>query len=287
MKEKLLNEFKKLKIKNLQKLNEYIDFCLQNNQNERIQGKTSYHHILPNKLFPEYSNLTNNKWNGSHLFYSDHYYSHFLFTEAIDDYSQLYAFCAMHNKDIKNDRISKNNLISPEEFQLKMEERSKKHSYYLTKINDDGTSIASTAALKAAETMKNGIRESAEKKRIETITKPIIINGIETTICKEKNRKSLLTKRKIIIIDGVETTIEKEAAKKSRETQTKYGPKFNIYHINGKLISENVPLRKVRELSQSLEFKTKEDYLGKTKRSKITLNIHNRLHLIGYYVEKI
>jgi hypothetical protein len=193
----------------------------------------------------------------------------------------------MHNKDIKNDRISKNDLISPEEFQLKMEERSKKHSDYLTKINDDGTSIASVAALKAAETMKNGIRESAEKKRIETITKPIIINGIETTICKEKNRKGLLTKRKIIIIDGVETTIEKEAAKKSRETQTKYGSKFNIYHINGKLISENVPLRKVRELSQSLEFKTKEDYLGKTKRSKITLNIHNRLHLIGYYVEKI
>lgn len=53
--------------------------------------------------------------------YSDHYYvhyyAHYLLTEAIDNHSMLLAFTAMHNKDIKNGRITKADLIPAEEFQ--------------------------------------------------------------------------------------------------------------------------------------------------------------------------
>lgn len=202
----LLTLFKNnaINIKSDNKLQEYIAFCINNNQNNRIQGKTSHHHILPNKLFPEYSNLKENDWNGSHLLYYDHYYAHFLLTEAIDDYSMLYSFCAMHNKDLINGRLTKEDLIPPQDFQKKMEERGIKHSKYLTNVNDDSNSIAKIAA----------------KKMMMTKLKPITINGEETTILKEANIKRVKIMTATILIDGRETTIYKESHKKYSKTMT-------------------------------------------------------------------
>ena len=190
-----------INIKCEQKLQEYVNFCIDNNQNDRIQGKTSHHHILPNKLFPEYSNLKENDWNGSHLLYSDHYYAHWLLTESIDEFTMLYAFCAMHNKDFANNRLSVEDLINPNDFQNKMQERGIKHSLYLTNTHN-GCSIAKTAA----------------KKMMETKLKPIIINGVETTIYKESIAKRIKTMTAPIILDGVVTTIYKESSKKYSKT---------------------------------------------------------------------
>ena len=290
MKNKIIDKLSKLKVKNIEKLQEYINYCIDNNQNDRIQGKTSHHHILPNKLFPEYSNLKENDWNGSHLLYSDHYYAHWLLTEAIDDYSMLHSFCSMHNKDVANKRLSSEDLIDMKKFQNKMEERSKSHSKYLLElVVYDGQIITrgSICARKSAITMAGSIREEAEKKRMETINKVIIIDGKETTIAKEKSKKGILTKRQPIIINGIETTIEKEAARKSAESQTKNGAHYDIHHINGAIIDTNVPIRKLRSISQGLPKTTKENYLGKSIRSKINLNNYNRLHLIGYYVVRV
>lgn len=74
------------------------------------------HHILPNKLFPEYKNLKENPWNGNHLLYSEPYYAHWLLTEVIDDYGMLFAFCAMHKCDMSLGRINESDLIPEGEF---------------------------------------------------------------------------------------------------------------------------------------------------------------------------
>ena len=136
MKTKILQEFlnSDIKIKSKEKLEQYIDYCIKNNQKERIKCKTSYHHILPKSLFPLYSKLKENPWNGTHLLYSEHYYVHWLITESIDDYGQLHAFVAMHNKDIKNGRIEEKDLIPKDEFQEKMEERGNKYREWYNKI---------------------------------------------------------------------------------------------------------------------------------------------------------
>ena len=58
---KILNEFKNsgINIISEKKLVEYVNFCLNNNQNKRISGKTSHHHILPQSksCFPQFSDL--------------------------------------------------------------------------------------------------------------------------------------------------------------------------------------------------------------------------------------
>ena len=37
---------------------------------------------MPNKLFSKFINLTENKWNGSHLTYDNHYIAHSILVEA-------------------------------------------------------------------------------------------------------------------------------------------------------------------------------------------------------------
>lgn len=123
MRQFLINELIKLNVKNINKVYEYVDFCLLNDNKVKIKNETSHHHILPNCLFKEYAKLSKNKWNGSHLTYYQHYYAHFLFTEAIDNESQLFAFCAMHFKDLKLKRITSDELIPEDIFNTKMKER--------------------------------------------------------------------------------------------------------------------------------------------------------------------
>jgi len=135
LKNKILQEFlnSDIKIISQEKLEQYIEYCIYKNQNSRIKDEegyslSSHHHILPEALFDRYKDLRENEWNGTHLLYSDHYYAHWLLTESIDDYGQLNAFCAMHNKDMKLGRINESDLIPPEEFQKKMEEKGRKYS---------------------------------------------------------------------------------------------------------------------------------------------------------------
>jgi len=132
---KILSEFKNsnVKIISIDRLKEYIHFCLDKDQGYRVKNSEgysliSYHHILPRALFEQYKNLKENPWNGTYLLYADHYYVHWLLTEAINDYGQLSAFCAMHNRDLKSGRINESDLIPLDEFQKKMKLRNEKIS---------------------------------------------------------------------------------------------------------------------------------------------------------------
>jgi hypothetical protein len=123
MRDFLIDKLLELNVKDINKVYEYVDFCLNADNKIKIKNVTSHHHILPNCLFKEYAKLSKHKYNGSHLTYYQHYYAHFLFTEAINDESQLFAFCAMHFKDLKLKRISPDELISEDVFNQKMKER--------------------------------------------------------------------------------------------------------------------------------------------------------------------
>lgn len=164
----ILIEFKQsnLKIINEEKLIQYIHFCIDNNQLEVIQGKSAHHHILPQaeSCFPQFSDLVENEWNGTHLLYSDHYYAHWLFTEAIENYSQLSAFVAMHNMNPKLELIKECDLIPAEEYQKKMEQRSINQSEWY-KNNPD--------KLLLREAKRNKTISKRTKEEVEAISRKI------------------------------------------------------------------------------------------------------------------
>jgi hypothetical protein len=62
---------------NKQKLEEYINFCLDNNN--VIEEYFERHHILPRAVFPEHIKEV---WNISNLTYENHVLSHFILAEA-------------------------------------------------------------------------------------------------------------------------------------------------------------------------------------------------------------
>ncbi len=193
MKNKLIEEFKKLNINIIskKKLEEYINFCLEKNQNKNIVGATSHHHILPNKLFPEYSDLNENQWNGTYLLYADHYYAHWLITEAIDSHSQLYAFCAMHYKDFTLGRIKECDLLKPDIIHEKMKQRNILVSENNKRRSEEGT-------------LFNGYvycRETAKNKRNKTLSEnPELVermnNNHKLTI-NDENWKNTTGKEKV------------------------------------------------------------------------------------------
>jgi len=130
MENKILKIFlgSNLEIKSLSKLKEYIAYCINSNQNKRIKFNTSYHHILPKAKglpFERYSNLSTNKWNGSHLLHANHYKAYHLLYEAIEHISIVSAFAPMNKQDISKGKIDESCLISPEEYELVIVERSK------------------------------------------------------------------------------------------------------------------------------------------------------------------
>jgi len=244
--QKILNKFQNsnIKIKSLDKLNEYITYCIDNNQNERIlnedgYSKSSLHHILPKAkdCFPEYKDLNINNWNGTHLLYKDHYYAHWLITEAIDSYSQLFAFCQMHNQDIKLDRITESDLIPTDKFQEKMEERARNHSEWFKnnpeKVNiiskkisqwyKDNPDVDLEAKEKRSRTVNSEEwKESVGKNAIEKYSKTmqeIDENGISKATIRAKKAAETM---KVETESG--KTIREIATEKSIQTRMyKYG----------------------------------------------------------------
>jgi hypothetical protein len=81
-KQKLINFFisKLGNPQNREKLEEYINFCLTNNND--FEGYFERHHILPRAVFPEH---IKDVWNISNLTYENHVLSHFILAEAYLD----------------------------------------------------------------------------------------------------------------------------------------------------------------------------------------------------------
>lgn len=79
-KEQIIEEFidKLGEPDNKTKLEEYISFCIKNN-NIDIESYYERHHILPRSAFPEH---ITHEWNISNLSYSNHVLCHFILAEA-------------------------------------------------------------------------------------------------------------------------------------------------------------------------------------------------------------
>jgi len=177
----ILHEFKShnLNIIDESKLIEYIDFCISHNQNNKIMYKTAHHHILPQAVklpFGNFSDLKSNPWNGVHLLHKDHYDAHFLLCQSIEHYSIVSSFYAMNNKDLKNKRLDKNDMVSEDVTELLLRDRTKLvTAEYL--LNGEYTSIAKEVGKKASITKRKGF----------------IKDGNLTTIAKESGKKRTAT----------------------------------------------------------------------------------------------
>jgi len=263
--QQILNEFlnSNITIKSIDRLNEYITYCIYNNQKEPIKGKTSYHHILPKAkdCFPQYGDLKLNEWNGTYLLYSNHYYAHWLLTEAINNHSQMHAFCAMHNMDTKNGRINEYDLIPADKFQEKMEERgnhqrlfmqseegkkcilkmkntknskewketvgaraSSKHIETIFRIQENGNTLAKNTAIKSAKTM-NTVQENGLSIRVAAESKRQKTLALNPTIQEQAIIKQLNT----INSKEWKETVGEEAKRKELETKSSEEWQENIW----------------------------------------------------------
>jgi hypothetical protein len=353
--EKLLNLFlsSNLKIKSIECLNEYVDFCLLYNNIDKIKRKTATHHILPkanNLPFTEFKNLKENIWNSSELYHSDHLYAHWLLFKAIEHISISSAFLAMHNKSPKHNCFDIE-VINFESFQNIMETAYLERTKYMNELilfNNEYITRYKLNGIKANETMsekdkmiktqrmletrnKNNSYISGTQKMLETrkennsyetvgptmsraLLKDIILeNGETSTVAKECAKKMIKTRKTEFINEvGEVTSILKESAKKTKETRSKsilyngeivneyiltnrenarkrseqYG-RFNVYNINQEQpIYENLTLKEVKDISQHLPSKSKEDYLGRYQSVATNYIKNKKAYMIGLYVIK-
>ena len=66
----------------------YFDIVKNARNLNRIKSKHTYyelHHILPKSVFPDYSSLKTNEWNGVLLTPKEHFICHYLLTKMFDD----------------------------------------------------------------------------------------------------------------------------------------------------------------------------------------------------------
>ncbi len=273
MQSKFLKELSTLDVTAASKLKQYIQFCTENNKNERIKGKTSHHHILPRSLFEQYSNLKEHPWNGTHLLYADHYYAHWLFTEAINDYGQMEAFCKMHNCDIKLGRITENELISSVDFQIIMEKTIKKSSELRLSTEWKETigkeKIRKMVETKSSEEWKNTIGKLSKIKQVISLSRTMNSDIWKETTGADKIRKQKETKssKKWKNTVGIEqsekhkntvnseewkNTVGIEQTRKARETKKK----------------NNSNERGGKKCSETKNSKTWKDTIGKNAISK-------------------
>ena len=323
-KEFILSEFSKLGniIKNQNYLEKYVDFCISKNLSENEYSNSAVHHILPRAKtlpFKTYENLQENPWNKSVLTYYDHYYAHFLLTQAVDHLAVYFSFCKMHNADLKNGRITEEELIN-ETFYNEIHYNRIRNwkEYLLEKIEIDGV-IKTRAShsnanrnLSAETKKKNSDRMKGDKNIVHLVG---VVDKIRKTkkdndldqISAERAAKKM--KEEFINDDGEVTTIYKESAKKQSATlnreylnennkitskaveygkqrsidRTVNGRWFKIKNVFDDLFELVIPENYVRKISPALMFKTKDEYLGKSKFGQTVFNKSGRTYLIGLY----
>lgn len=317
-KEIILNEFIKseLKIKSIEKLEKYVDFCVNNNLNSRTQGETAHHHILPaskNMPFIQFSNIKENVWNGTHLTYANHYYAHWLLYDSIDHMSVVFSFCAMHYKDFTLKRITEEDLLPPEIVQECMENRSAHHKEWLNILGNDGLTnlqrkVKNTVL--SEETLKKMSNRMSGKNNIVYLPGVVdkILKTKQETILDGKNMHTIGSERaaRTMIENGtyirsaekhketLKTEIEFEDVKMS--LNKKYGiERSRRTSINGKkylikdIFNDDLCIpayaSQVRKVSAALETLTKNNYLG--HKLNAVAKLINKEYLIGLYTEEI
>lgn len=222
-------------INNLDKLKEYITFCLENNTNVKIKGVTSYHHILPQcrKLpFSDYTLLNKYTWNGAHLTYYNHYYAHFLLYQAVTHPSILFSFVAMHKKDFSLGRITEKELIPEYIFNEIMKQRNENISKdKLELVFHNGEFITKA---KRASLIRN-ITDAQKQKmsiRMKGDNNIVYSEGIVDKIRKTKLNTFIDGKN----LDTI--SAERAAATMSKEFIDEQNNMTTIYKQNGKKLSD-------------------------------------------------
>jgi hypothetical protein len=91
-------------------LKEYFEFIEQHRLPNKISRKTSYHHILPKSLFPEYKDLKIHGWNGVHLMHEDHRKAHIILALCHPIHENLITTRIMKCDPNDNYQVIKENL---------------------------------------------------------------------------------------------------------------------------------------------------------------------------------
>lgn len=308
-------------------LHKYIEFCLDNNLPNKINGKSSSHHILPRAKtlpFNKYSNLKEYNWNKAELSYGNHYLAHFLLAKAISHVATTHAFVSMHKSDFNNKRISKDELIPLDEFNKLYQERNQNISKYrLEKIDIDGIQMSRAKFFLSNVIISDEIREKrsiAFSGNNNPTKSPEIVNKIrktkENTFIGNKNMDKISAERAAITMhteyvdeNGDITTIYIENGKKISNAllAVESNGKTKAYNRGQKTRLKNIENGKwyylknvyhldtcilisaadLRRISPGLDKCSKDKFLGMSKYGQTMLKSKNKEHLIGLYVEEL
>lgn len=230
MKTKLLQEFlnSNIKIKSLEKLHEYIDYCIENNQGKRIKGETAHHHILPKakRLFPEYKDLKKNIWNGTYLLFHNHLKAHYLLALATEQTDMVYSYDRMcgEMKDYSDEEYNRLHILR----------------------------------------YKLGGKRISEIKNSIVIDE----KGITTTNAKLHSKKIKDIKAKLFEDEnGNITSMNEIGAQRCAETKKIQGKFFRIMR-DEIIIIDRIARIDLRNISLVFENSSKENYFGKSNHAK-------------------
>jgi hypothetical protein len=326
-KQLLLEKFQTLScITSMEALEKYIDYCIEHSCEKSEKALHSIHHILPQARtlpFKDYKNLNQNPWNRAILTHYHHYRAHHLLALAVNHLSTYTAFCGMHNKDVVLRRISVDDLISEDEFNILYTKRNSQLSdYWNAKVEHNGEfvtraqirgrynseNLSETIRRRQSERMsgknnivhkagvvdkirmtklENGLDKISAERSAETMKRPFLDeSGKETTKYEQNGKKVSNTLNKVFIDDeGNETTIAKEKGKAQRERMLRYGRWYLVKNVFDESVNMILPCNFVRKISPALDKKTKDDFLGKSKFGQTAFRESQREHLIGLYAE--
>jgi hypothetical protein len=244
----MINKFKKVNIKSHTKLQEYIDFCISHNREQRED-----HHILPKDLFPEYKNLTENKWNKSTLSIIDHIKAHILLCEAIDEKSMYYARNMMlFTRDYRD--VSEADLRKIEK--IKLESRKKQSELMRERNPMKDNNIKEKALAGRKKYFESGGIGSMKNKKHSEEAKAKISEANKGKIIKEESKSNL---NAFILRYG-----EIEGPKKYKENNIKKAVTLELYIAkHGKEEGQKIWDEINRKRSENLKG-DKNPFFGKT-----------------------
>jgi len=297
-------------------LDSYLCFIEKHNQHQNKKGETSLHHILPqakNLPFTKYKNLKENPWNGVYLSYKDHYIAHYLLCSVSHQYSIISAFCAMNNLDLKNKRLTEDDLIGAEEYQRLIKLRTKKMLIWLDTVREDGLTnkqyqiqnrtLSKETLKKLSERMsgKNNIvyKPGVVAKIINTKNNRIINGKNMHVISAERAAKTMIkngtykqsaikhshTLNELTLYNGKYITKAQKYGIDRSIVRTPQGRMYSIKSIYDDSIYFEVYANTARQVTPGYESVSKDKYLGKHTISH--KSFVNREYLIGLYFEEI
>lgn len=238
-------------IKDLKKLEEYFEKCLNFKDNPKVVHVTVYHHILPKDkdFFPEFKNLKEHTWNGVHLSRKEHTEVHKILHEAVNHYKMAYAY-------VSSSIVSNEYENNPKWAEIKVKAWKK----WANDTDINGETNFSKVTKKQVETKKEtGVYEIWGRKISNFLNEKIEIDGKIASRSTYMNKKGLETKKntlchngltihenmiekrrkwqktELIGPDGILTTNQREVVKRSIETKknTKNSEGKNIFQQAG------------------------------------------------------